>query len=139
MPAILVLAEVDSPPNAAVRKSTLELLVFARRLGEPAAVVCGPVGDSAAETLFRHGATAVYACEAPELAAYLIAPKVEVLMAALRRTSSAAVLLTSTAEGKEIAARIAVRLESGVITDATDVQSGQDGPLVVTYRVAVMH
>ena len=33
----------------------------------------------------------------------------------------AAILITSTPEGKEIAGRLAVKLESGLITDATDI------------------
>ena len=35
--------------------------------------------------------------------------------------SPAAVLLTSTTEGKEIAGRLAIKLGSGLITDATDI------------------
>ena len=38
-------------------------------------------------------------------------------------------LLTSSAEGKEIAARLALKTGSGVVTDATDVTAGDAGPV----------
>ncbi len=41
----------------------------------------------------------------------------------------AAILISSSPEGKEIAARLAVKLESGLITDAVDVQAGDGGPV----------
>lgn len=130
MPAILVLAELGGPQGAPVRKATLELLTAARRLGEPVAVVCGPVDETALQTLARYGATAVYACDASEVDEYLVAPKVEVVMEAVRRAKPAAILTPASAEGKEIAARLAVRLDAGVLTDAVDVRPGPDGPLV---------
>ncbi|CAK7284090.1 hypothetical protein SGPA1_22065 [Streptomyces misionensis JCM 4497] len=42
--------------------------------------------------------------------------------------------MPSSAEGKEIAARLALRLGSGIVTDAVDVQAGEDG-LVATQSV----
>jgi electron transfer flavoprotein alpha subunit len=110
--------------TAPVRKSTLVLLTIARRLGEPAVVVCGRADDETVEFLGRYGATAVYAADAPELADYLVVPKVEVLAELVRRTAPAAVLIASGPEGKEIAGRLAVRLDSGIVTDAVDVQPG---------------
>ncbi|WP_065485909.1 electron transfer flavoprotein subunit alpha/FixB family protein, partial [Streptomyces sp. PTY087I2] len=35
----------------------------------------------------------------------------------------------SSAEGKEIAARLALRIKSGIITDATDLEAGDEGPV----------
>ncbi|MCT9084855.1 electron transfer flavoprotein subunit alpha/FixB family protein, partial [Streptomyces fulvoviolaceus] len=35
----------------------------------------------------------------------------------------------SSAEGKEIAARLALRIGSGIITDATDLEAGDEGPV----------
>ena len=45
-------------------------------------------------------------------------------------TDAVAVLVTSGPDGKEIAARVAVALDSGIITDAVDVQSGDGAPVV---------
>ncbi len=54
---------------------------------------------------------------------HLVAPVAEVLAQLVAEGSPAAVLLASSAEGKEIAARLALKTGSGVLTDATDLSS----------------
>ncbi|WP_086705562.1 electron transfer flavoprotein subunit alpha/FixB family protein, partial [Streptomyces antimycoticus] len=56
--------------------------------------------------------------------------KVDALQAAYEAVSPAAVLFPSSAEGKEIAARLAVRIGSGIVTDAVDLEAGEEGPVV---------
>jgi electron transfer flavoprotein alpha subunit len=129
--AVLVLAERGGPGGVPVRKSTLELLTIARRLGEPAAVVCGPADADTVEFLARYGVTAVYTADAAEVDEYLVVPKVEVLAEAVRQVLPSAVLITSSPEGKEIAGRLAVRLDSGIITDAVDIEPGEGTPVAV--------
>lgn len=124
---VLVLVETV---NGTVRKASLELLTLARRLGEPAALVCGPADEALLKVLGEYGATHVYAVENPDLEEFLVAPKAEALAAVVRRTAPAAVLVTADHEGTEVAARAAVRLDSGIITDAVDVVAGEGGPLV---------
>ncbi|AJT68518.1 electron transfer flavoprotein subunit alpha/FixB family protein [Streptomyces chattanoogensis] len=123
-----VLVYVDHV-DGAVRKPTLELLTLARRIGEPVAVHLGANADAAAKVLGEHGAVKVLAADAPEFTEYLVAPKVDALQAAYDAVSPAAVLLPSSAEGKEIAARLAVRIGSGIITDAVDLEAGDEGPV----------
>ncbi|MFE9388400.1 electron transfer flavoprotein subunit alpha/FixB family protein [Streptomyces sp. NPDC006784] len=123
-----VLVYVDHV-DGAVRKPTLELLTLARRLGESVAVHLGPNAAEAAKTLGEYGATRVLAADASEFADYLVVPKVDALQAAHDAVSPAAVLVPSSAEGKEIAARLAVRLGSGIVTDAVDLEAGDEGPV----------
>ncbi|WP_377272499.1 electron transfer flavoprotein subunit alpha/FixB family protein [Peterkaempfera sp. SMS 1(5)a] len=114
-----------------IRKPALELLTLARRIGEPAAVVLG-AGEGAAAVAAKaaeYGAVTVYTADAPEFAEYLIVPKVDALTQIARAADAAAVLVTSSGEGKEIAARVALRLGSGVITDAVDLRAGEGGPV----------
>jgi electron transfer flavoprotein alpha subunit len=114
-----------------VRKTTAELLTIARRLGEPVAVFIGG-SDSvqdALPALGQYGATKVIALTNPELSQFLVAPKAEALQQVAAKIEPAAILISSNAEGKEIAARLAVKLDSGLITDAVDVQSGDGGPV----------
>ncbi|MDT0321318.1 electron transfer flavoprotein subunit alpha/FixB family protein [Streptomyces millisiae] len=115
--------------DGAVRKPTLELLTLARRLGDPVAVVLGPGAEIAAPLLAEHGAVRVLTADAPEFADYLVVPKVDALEAAYRAVSPVAVLVPSSGEAKEIAARLAVRIGSGLITDAVDVTAGESGPV----------
>jgi electron transfer flavoprotein alpha subunit len=118
MAEVLVLVEhVDGTP----KKVTLELLTLARSLGEPAAVFAGAGFDSAKAVLAEYGAQKVYVAADPELDAYVVAPKAELLAQLVGASSPAAVLIASSPEGKEIAARLAVKLDSGIITDAVGV------------------
>ena len=126
MAEVLVLVDhVDG----AVRKTTSELLTIARRLGEPSAVFIGSGYDTAKDALGEYGAAKVYRIESADVTDYLVAPKAEALAQLVERTGPAAVLLPSSAEGKEIAARLAVKTGSGLITDAVDVQAGDSGPV----------
>ena len=118
MSEVLVVADVV---EGTVAKPTLELLTLARRLGDPVAVVFGDGADAAAETLGRYGATRVVAVTDPAVDDYLVAPKAEALHQVASGADLAAILISSTTEGKEIAGRLAVKLGSGLITDATDI------------------
>ncbi|MGW4203482.1 electron transfer flavoprotein subunit alpha/FixB family protein, partial [Streptomyces sp. NPDC004726] len=81
----------------------------------------------------------VLTCEAPEFTGYLTVPAVDALHTAHRQTSPAAVLIPSSADGKEIAARLALRTESGLITDATDVEPGDQGPVATQSAFAASY
>ena len=116
MSEVLVLVETD---NGAVKKVSLELLTLARAIGEPAAVVAGSGVDTA--PLAEYGAAKIYVADSADLTDYVVAPKVDLLAQLVAEKSPAAVLIPSTAEGKEIAGRLAVRTNSGVITDAVAV------------------
>ncbi|QLH20349.1 electron transfer flavoprotein subunit alpha/FixB family protein [Streptomyces sp. Rer75] len=123
-----VLVYVDHV-DGAVRKPTLELLTLARRIGEPVAVALGAGAADTAATVAEYGAVRVLTADAPEFADYLVVPKVDAVQAAYQAVSPAAVLFPSSAEGKEIAARLAVRIGSGIITDAVDLEAGAEGPV----------
>ena len=126
MSQVLVLVDhVDG----AVRKTTLELLTIARRLGEPAAVFIGNGFENAAGTLAEYGAAVAYLIEGEGLDDYLVAPKAEALAQVVQQASPSAVLIPSSVEGKEIAARLAIKIGSGLITDAVDVEAGDSGPV----------
>jgi len=121
MSEILVLVDhVDG----AVRKPTYELLTIAKRLGEPSAVFIGNLSDDAAAALKSYGAEKIYVVDDAEIKGYLVAPKAEALQQLVERTSTGAVLISSNAEGKEVAGRLAVKIDSGLITDAVDVAPG---------------
>ena len=121
MAEVLVLVEQEAGEP---KKVSFELLTLARTLGEPSAVVLGAGASAAAEKLGEFGAVKVYTSEAAELDGFLVAPKAEALAKVVADSSPAGVLVASTAEGKEIAARLAVKLGTGIITDAVEVGAG---------------
>jgi electron transfer flavoprotein alpha subunit len=127
-----------------VKRVTTELLTAARRLGEPAAVVVGAPGTAAKvrDVLGQYGAAKVYVAESNDAAEYLVKPVVDVLAALVERVSPAAVLISASADGKEIAGRLALRTGSGLVGDAVDLdaegvatQSVFGGAFVVKSKV----
>ncbi len=128
MSEVLVLVDhVDGE----VRKTTSEMLTIAARVGEPSAVFVGAGFDAAQPVLARFGAAKVYRVESADVTDHLVAPTAEVLAQLVERTSPLAVLVASSAEGKEVAARLAIKIGSGLVTDAVDV----DDDLTATKSV----
>ncbi len=99
MAEILVLAEHD---GGAVKKVTLELVTLARKFGDPAVVWTGPGAEAAKDKLAEYGAAKVYVADGAEYDDYVVAPKAELLAELVAQKSPVAVLLPSTAEGKEV-------------------------------------
>ncbi|WP_213454199.1 electron transfer flavoprotein subunit alpha/FixB family protein [Rhizomonospora bruguierae] len=148
MAEVLVVVETTGAVGAAggygVKKVTLEMLTLARELGEPAAVVFGAPGGAQelGAKLGEYGAVKVYAAEGEQITAHLVAPKATVLAELIRRVQPAAVLIGSTQEGKEIAGRVAVKLDNGLLTDVvalaadgTATQVAFAGSTIVKSRV----
>jgi electron transfer flavoprotein alpha subunit len=86
-------------------------------------------GGEVAEAVKKYGAGTVYVVDDEQLKGYLVAPKAEALAQLVEKTSPGAVLIASSAEGKEIAGRLAVKTASGLITDAVDVEADGDTPV----------
>ena len=124
-----VLVLVDHA-DGEIKKVTYELLTAARALGEPSAVVTGASGTAAklADGLKSYGAAKVYVAESDEVEKYLGGVEVAVLKSLVEEKSPAAVLLSASADGKEIAGRLAVRTDSALLTDVVAVHS--DGSAV---------
>ena len=130
---LVVIDHVDGE----VKKPTYELLTIARRLGEPSAVFFGPAdkADAAVEKVKAYGAEKVYFIDDSEIRGYLVAPKAEAMAQLAQKAFPGAILFPSTLEGKEVAARLAIKIESGLITDAVDVEAGEGGAPVTTQSV----
>ncbi len=77
----------------------------------------GPGAEAAQPRLAEYGAAKVYVAVGAEFDDYVVAPKAELLAELVRQKSPSAVLLASTAEGKEIGGRLAVKIGSGILTD----------------------
>ncbi len=139
MAEILVLAELDAAGG--VRKTTLESLTAARALGEPSAVVIAAPGTAAniKDTLAEYGAGTVYVAESDEIDSYLVAPKAEVLAQLVGEKSPAAVVIPSSPEGKEIAARLAVKTGSGFLTDVTEITADGTATQVAFAGSVIVH
>ncbi len=126
MAEILVLAEHAGED---VKKVTLELITLARRFGEPSVVWTGPGAEQGQARCAEYGAAKVYVAADSVYDDYVTNPAAELLAQLVREKSPALVLVAGNAQGKEIAGRLAVKIDSGVLTDAVDLQPGGDGPV----------
>ena len=93
---------------------TGELLTLTGR-GEPAVDRRRHRRRPGAPCRIRRGA---YVADSPDYADYVAAPKAE-LSACVADKAPAAVLVAATSEGREVAARLAVKTGSGILTDIT--------------------
>ena len=125
MKSVLIL--VDGA-NGQVAKSTGELATFAKRIGEVIAVVFDP---SLVAGLGAYAIDKVVVVGGFDATKFSPAPIAESLAQLITTKSASAVLITSSARGKEIAGRLAVISGSGIITDAIDV----DADLITTQSV----
>jgi electron transfer flavoprotein alpha subunit len=121
------------------RKLSLQMLAAATKVaGETgdtvAAVWLGEGGSAAAEVLGKHGAAKLYAWESPDAQGYVTLPQVEALEQVLETSGAEALLFASTNHVKDVAARLAIRADAGVITDATGLEV-VDGKLQATKEV----
>lgn len=130
MAEVLVLVE---HVEGEVRKSTFELLTAARAVGEPSAVVVGSPGsaEKLSAALAANGAEKIYVAETDRTD--FLSPQVDVLAALVESASPVAVLISATADGKEIAGRLAVRTNSAWLNDVVGVSGGD--PVSATHSV----
>ena len=113
---VLVLAGHDA---GVPRATTLQLLTLARRWGRPVAVHLGPGAELAREAVAAHGAAELLVLDDARAERHPVVPAVDALAHAAAGRELAAVLLPAGGEGREIAGRLAVRLDAGVLTDVT--------------------
>jgi electron transfer flavoprotein alpha subunit len=121
---IWVLIELE---NGQPVRSSLEVLGKAAKLGRAEAVVLGTGANAVAPTLGSYGAEKVYVHDDPIYNQYLTLPAVETLSTLIKQQQPALLLLPTTYDLRDIAARLSVRNTMGLITDATDLTFGNNG------------
>lgn len=136
MSEILVLIDHS---EGAPRKISLQMLNAANQVAATtgdtvAAVWLGEGSADAAGTLGAHGAAKVYAWDSEEANAFVTLPKVEALQSLIDGGDVSAVLFGSGNHTKDVAARLGIRVDGGVITDVTGLDV-EDGRLVATKEV----
>ena len=106
----------------------LELLTKARSLGaaDVEAVCFGPgAGDAVAE-LGRHGATTVHLSTDPAFAELLLGgPAADTLAAAVAEHRPDLILFAATHAGRDVAGRLAAKLDVPVIANGLDIEAGE--------------
>lgn len=129
---VWVYAEADGDGPST---STLELLTKARALADTVCcVVAGDIGDDLSEALGNYGAETVY--QTGDLDGALVGPPVAGAIAGAVAAGDGpdAVLFATTYDGRDIAARLSVKLDRTVITNVVDIEIDGDA-LVGTEQI----
>ena len=134
MPNILALIEVSNVGE--IRSTAPSLLAAAARLGTAVAVVAASpgAGNALVDELGALGAAQVYIAESDQVDVLLVTPQLEALVAAHEALEPAGILIANTVEGRDVAARLAVRIHGGLVIDAVDLRSDV-GKIVATHSV----
>jgi electron transfer flavoprotein alpha subunit len=137
MTDVLVLAEHH---DSEIKKITLELVTGARVLGSPVVLWLGSgCTDEVVATLGNYGATKVLVADTDVVKNHPVAPGAEIVASLINSMAPVAVLVASTADGKEIAARAAIKTNSGIITDAVEVAADSTATQSVFGGSTVVH
>ena len=143
MSTVLILADFSGNKAS---KTTAELATAGARIGEVTAVVLAAPGAGAAlaATVNQGPIANVVVVESADCGAHGVAAAADAFSSIAKANSPAAILVASHAFGKEVAARVAVALESGIITDAVDVDASAVATQLVfggstTVHSAVSH
>lgn len=134
MTNVVVLVEI--PRSGGVSGSIGGLLAAAAKLGDAVAVVSGSglPDEEFVAFLGRLGADRVFFANTPDADTLHIAPQVDALAAVVREVQPTAVLIANSADGREVAGRLAARVGTGVLTDVVDVRR-ENGQIVATHSV----
>ncbi|MFH5878129.1 electron transfer flavoprotein subunit alpha/FixB family protein [Arthrobacter sp. NA-172] len=126
-----VLALIEISHLGEIAASARGLLAAAATLGSPVAVVVSSttLADDDVARLGELGAARVHVAVRPDAGAVLVAPAVDALSGAVEAYQPLAVLTANSVDGREAAARLAVRTGGSVLADIVQVRS--DGGTVV--------
>ncbi len=138
MSTVLILADFSGDHAT---KTTAELATAAARIGSVSAVVLAPTGKGAAlaATVNQGPISNVIVIESNDFASHGVAAVADALAGVVKEKSPAALLIASHAFGKEVAARVAVLTESGIITDAVDVAADATATQLVFGGSTTVH
>ncbi|CAN2234849.1 electron transfer flavoprotein subunit alpha/FixB family protein [Candidatus Planktophila versatilis] len=122
MSTVFILADFSGEKAS---KTTAEIATAAARIGTVTAIVLAGAGKGAAlaATVNQGPISEIIVIESDDFASHGVAASADALANLIKDKSPAAVLIASYAFGKEMAGRVSVLCDSGIITDAIDIAS----------------
>lgn len=123
--------------DGALRKISLELASTARKLAdqtgdEVSAILLGSGIEGLAAELGKYGVDKVFVGDNAALEPYITEAHADVVAKIVKENDPAILLLGASAQGKDLSARVAAKLATGLATDCTDVKI--DGGKFVAIR-----
>ena len=120
MSSVLILVD---HVGGVVPKAIGELATFGKRIGSVTAVICSSKSQELIPQLASFAIDKIIVCTGIEFEKFSIGAAAQALQAVVEKESPKAVLISSSARGKEIGGRLAVRCNSGLISDAIDISA----------------
>ncbi|MEC2058355.1 electron transfer flavoprotein subunit alpha [Bacillus stercoris] len=131
---VIVLGEIR---DGELRNVTFEAIAAGRTIsgdGEVIGVLIGENVQSIAQELIHYGADKVLTAEDPKLKSYTADGYSQVMRGVIEQEKPDSVIFGHTAMGKDLSPKLAARLQTGLISDATDV-SVTGGNVVFTRPI----
>jgi len=124
-----------------MKSCSFELLGEGRKLAdklgqELTAVLPGSQVEHLAKDLFAHGADKVYLVDNESLASYMTDPYATAVAAVVAKYKPAIVLYGATTTGRDLAPRIAARIQTGLTADCTGLDIDPETGLLLQTRPA---
>jgi electron transfer flavoprotein alpha subunit len=122
--------------DGALRKISMELAATARKLAdqsgdEVSAILLGSGIEGLAAQLGKYGVDKVFVGDGPAMEPYITEAHAAVVAKIVKENDPAIVLMGASVQGKDLSARVAAKLATGLATDCTDIKIA-DGKLVAT-------
>jgi electron transfer flavoprotein alpha subunit len=122
------------------RKVTFELASEAGKIatalgGNAHAVVLGPGSAQLAEQLKNYPLETIFLNEDVDIEAFLLDPIVDYLEAAARMAGPSLILIPNTLSGRDVAGRLMVRLDAGMVADVVEVNPDQGAVVCVSPKL----
>jgi len=128
---VIVLGEAR---EGTLRNVSFEAIAAAKNIagsGEVVAVLIGDSVQSLGNEMVHYGADRVVTVEHPHLKSYTSDGFSQAFMAVIENESPDALVFGHTALGKDLSPKIASKLQSGLISDVTDIEGEGDGAVFV--------
>jgi len=128
---VLVLAETR---EGVLRNVSFEAIGAGKQIADGGEVVAVLVGDGvagAAGDLIAYGADRVVTVEHPHLKTYTSDGYSQAFMAVIEQEDPEAIVFGHTALGKDLSPKIASKLQSGLISDVTEIEGSGDDALFI--------
>lgn len=138
MSEIFILAQFA---DGSVASSTTELATYGARAGSVTAVVLAAPGDGSglAAQMKLGPISKVILVESADFSRYGVAASADALGQLIAKYQPSAMLISSSAFGKEVAGCVAVMTDSGVITDAVDLSADLQATQIIFGGSTTVH
>lgn len=128
---VLVLGEVR---EGSLRNVSFEAIAAGTQIADGGEVVGLLVGDavaSLASELVAHGASRVITVEHPHLKTYTSDGYSQAILAVIEQEKPEAIVFGHTSLGKDLSPKIASRLQSGLVSDVTEIEGAGDDTVFI--------